>query len=180
MPGGNVGDKITGITYNGVAMTQQKKQGVNVNQYLYLYDLVAPATGANNVVITSSSSTDIGGKANSYTGVKQTGQPDATASGTATGNLTLNLTTTDNNCWSIIIARNLSLGVPGAGTNVTARASGGLFLLGDSNGSITPAGSFSQTATAASGTTGGCMLSFSPVASAPSVGSSATTLMMGV
>ena len=48
-----VGD-VTGVTYNGVALTQIGLTQADDNNDLKLWRLVAPATGANNVVVTNS------------------------------------------------------------------------------------------------------------------------------
>ena len=45
------GDTLTGITYGGVAMTLVDKVNYSGTSSSYLYYLLAPATGANNVVI---------------------------------------------------------------------------------------------------------------------------------
>ena len=75
----NGGDHITGITYNAVAMTQQAKLAVGTN-YVYLYYLIAPDTGAHDVVVSSGSSVVLVACAVSYTGVSQSGFPDASTS----------------------------------------------------------------------------------------------------
>lgn len=68
---------ITGVTYNGVAMTQiAYTYDVDVDGQLSLWYLVAPATGTHDVVITASSSRYIGGEVASYTGVMQTSPLD--------------------------------------------------------------------------------------------------------
>lgn len=163
MAGGNVGDAITGVTYNGVAMTQLVKKGNGAaNQFVYIYGLVAPATGANDVVVSQSDSSDMVAAAASYTGALQSGLPDATTSGAVTGNLTLSTTTVADNSWVFTAARNVNEGSPTAGTNITLRQDVVQISAGDSNAAVTPAGSFSQTWTVASGETFGCSASFAP------------------
>jgi hypothetical protein len=61
------GVAITNVTYNGVEMTAVETGAVDRR----LYSLVAPATGANNVVVTLPSPTEILAVASSYTGVNQ-------------------------------------------------------------------------------------------------------------
>ena len=68
-------DTIPGITYNGVALT--KIASVINGRYFSLWYLIAPATGANNIVVTSSVSDILRSCAVSYTGAKQSGVPDA-------------------------------------------------------------------------------------------------------
>ena len=55
------GDTVTGVTYNGVAMTKiGSSVGVppagSSSNFLSMWYLIAPATGANNVVVTRSTS----------------------------------------------------------------------------------------------------------------------------
>lgn len=72
-------DVITGVTYNGVSMTKIAGQLYGGVAYQYLYYLVAPSTGANNIIVSSSSSVLLQSQAVSYTGVVQ-------SSPTITGN----------------------------------------------------------------------------------------------
>lgn len=76
----------TGVTYNSVAMTlisHSVDPGASVGR-ASLYRLVAPATGSNNVVITTAASEEITAAAINLTGVDQTtptGTPTIEASG---------------------------------------------------------------------------------------------------
>lgn len=65
-------DHVSGVTYNGVAMTRVKDSFVATG--CYVYRLIAPATGANNVVVTFSSLLNRGKAvgAVSFTGADQT------------------------------------------------------------------------------------------------------------
>lgn len=140
-------ETITGITQNGAAMTQVVKDVNSSNSNLYLYDLPAPTTGANNIVISSSGSTFIGGVAMSYTGVNQSVTIDNSghqlSSGTTT-NLTASLTSVNDNCWMIMFGGRQR--VPAAGTGSTFRAvdTDGGWKGFDSNGPIHPAGANSM------------------------------------
>lgn len=143
-------DVITGVTYNGVSMTRVNDTYVTAgnNIRVYLYYLIAPATGANNVVVTQASGGgwSIRAIATSYTGAKQTGQPDAsntatTGAGTATS-LSCAVTTVADNCWVVGIERSDEVSV--AGTNTTFRAKTGDYCyMMDTNAPKTPAGSSS-------------------------------------
>lgn len=98
---------VTGVTYNGVAMTLIDPPGTideNTLTGLEVYRLVAPATGTNNVVVTMS--TNIGGLdrvtavAASFTGVDQTNPIAGQASNAASAlnnPFTTSVTTTFNN-----------------------------------------------------------------------------------
>lgn len=82
---GSVGRTVTGITYNGVALSSLGNIANSVTYRTELWGLVAPATGAHNVVISTGGpgSTIVAG-AISFTGVDQTTPTSGFA--TATGN----------------------------------------------------------------------------------------------
>lgn len=65
-------DNVSGVTYNGVAMTRVKDSFVATG--CYVYRLIAPATGAHDIVVTFSSTLDRGKAvgAVSVTGANQT------------------------------------------------------------------------------------------------------------
>lgn len=81
-------DTISSVTYNGVAMTAiPSGSAANGNYKIAGYYLIAPATGANNVVVTFSGAvSDFGGGSISFTDAHQT-TPLGTAV-TATGTST--------------------------------------------------------------------------------------------
>ena len=162
-------NNITGATYNGVSMTAVQNllmTGGAAGQYLYEYYLANPATGSNTVTVSSSSG--MGGyiSAVSYTGTKQTGQPDASNTGgsASTTSLTTSVTTVDDNCWLVGYAYHNGTVV--AGTDTTLRG-GSLNVLQafDSNAAKTPAGSHSvNTTRSPADFAGHVMMSISPVA----------------
>jgi hypothetical protein len=156
---------VTGVTYNGVSLTSLTRS--SGSQPMQLWYLIAPATGANNIVVSiNSTASFIYTSAASYTGVNQSSQPDAQNTNNTTGtSITTTLTTVADNSWSILGARNDATGITSAGTNSTQRASGsvGTVQLYDSNAPKTPAGSFSMTVTnSSSAATTTAMASFSP------------------
>lgn len=113
-------DQITGVTYAGVAMTQIGKTHAGTDRWVYLYYLLAPTTGANNVVASFSASQDaIQGMAVSYTGAFQSGQPDASVTGTGGSYVSPTVTVVASGCWIVAVTRNNS-GTPSAGTTGTA------------------------------------------------------------
>jgi len=163
--GGN--DDITGVTYNGVACAFVAKVTSTINRFLYLYLIVAPASGANNVVISAGSSHFLAGVAASYTGVGQTGQPDASVSGALTTSaITGTVTTVADNCWLVGTAYHNFTGNPlAAGTNTVERVEDATFtFLGmyDSNAAQTPAGSYSLQVTHISTAIGIIVMSLAP------------------
>lgn len=106
----NTWDFSTGVTYAGVAMTLiTKKQVGATSAWTYLYVLSNPASGANNIVISVSSSTLIYGTSVSYTGVKQSNSVDASGTSsitTAALNLSTTISTTVANCWTVCYSFN--------------------------------------------------------------------------
>jgi hypothetical protein len=98
------GTPVTSATYAGVTMTSFGKVSTN-NQnsgFVEMWYLVAPATGTNNVIITSGNAADFSAGSVSFTGVDQTtpvgspvtafgdggvAAPSATVTGTAAGNM---------------------------------------------------------------------------------------------
>jgi hypothetical protein len=77
---------ITGVTYNGVSMTLIANQEVVFGQDLYLYGLINPATGANNVVVSWTSSGQCASASISWTGVDQTTAWSGTVTQNSFGN----------------------------------------------------------------------------------------------
>jgi hypothetical protein len=165
-------DIVTGVTYNGVSMTQVATVSPNANRRIYLYYLIGPNTGANNVVITTSVSAAIGGNAASYTGVAQSGTIiDVSTTATDTSSpVDTTLTTTVDNCWAILLTTTDSTTAFTASTNSTFRRANTTYVDGrifDSNAAVTPAGSFTMTVTNTNvnGTSpaGTIMAAFAPV-----------------
>ena len=98
------GMTVSGVTYNGVSMTQVATLALGgaVFNNGYIFRLVAPATGANNIVVTASADTFIYAAATSYTGVDQTTPIDVSGTNSTTGtSLGLSLTTTKDNDWLV-------------------------------------------------------------------------------
>lgn len=112
-------DTITGVTYNGVSMTQAVKRSTASVQYVYLYYLIAPATGTHNVVASDSGSNNVTVTNMSFTGAKQTGVPDATGFNTGSATVApVSVTTVANNCFAVISGR-FNTGTVSAGANTT-------------------------------------------------------------
>jgi hypothetical protein len=155
---------VSGITYNGVALTKIAERTSAGGATVELWYLIAPATGTHAVVV-SCTSTSLEGGAASYADAKQSGVPDAsvTTAPVATS-VTATLTTVADNAWSVLA---VTCGAtPAAGTNSTQRQASAFGLgLFDSNGPKTPPGSFAMTATAGgSQNWAAVMASFAPPA----------------
>ncbi len=163
-------NNITGVTYNGVSMTQVGT-GQNGNsgttRYTYFFWLIAPATGANSVVVSSSPNGFIVAVSASYTGVKQTGQPDASNTGVyATPSPALTLTSVLDNTWVIISSFGRTTGAAGTGSTLRVQngtSGGGIY---DSGASVS-AGAQSLTVTYSGGVDAGNSVgaSFAPIPS---------------
>lgn len=140
-------DTVSGVTYNGVAMTNvagMQRTSVAGDYNVYTFCLIGPATGSNTVTVTWTtprSSAYSSGFNATYTGVSQTGQPTGgtTASGTATTG-SVSVTTTDDNSWLIGEAQNNANFIT-AGANTTQRSAASSSGYFDTNSAQTPAGS---------------------------------------
>lgn len=180
---GSIGDVITGVTYAGTAMTLVDKLNADgAGTWIYLFALMAPASGANNVVVSQSASLTIYGMASSYTGVSQTGQPSGSiGKPTGTGTTLAGSTTTvGDNSWSVLMGEAFA-GTISAGTNTTSRVLGNydFLMVADRNAPVTPAGSSTLNINStASGLMGMIVTSFAPAGGAASA--PPRLMMMGV
>ena len=134
-------DKVTGVTYNSVAMTRLASyQSVTNNFFGFTYYLLSPATGANNIVASRSDSGLIGCMGASYTGVSQSGFPDSHASGTdALGDFSATTTVVAANCWLWANVRsNNNISGVGAGASTTIRQNvfTSVGVMADSNATV--------------------------------------------
>lgn len=154
-------DDVSGITYATVAETLINKLLAS-GDYTYLFNLVAPATGANNVVVSITISLSVLSESVSYSGAAQSGQPDsqnATKVDNSGTSLTTSTTVVASNCWLVGHGRWDAGGI-GAGTGTTfrktqANTGSGFF---DSNGTVgTGSQSLQITGTALSGGTSGVL-----------------------
>ena len=135
------GDNLTSVTYAGVAMTQINKRQDNAgnNAYTYLYYLINPASGANNVVVTGTGNPNIriDSVSASYTGADQSAQPDSSNSQSSTSStMTMSTTVVASNCWLVGISSNFRATSPGAGTTERQEIAGDPFAIDDSNGTV--------------------------------------------
>lgn len=90
----NPNSAITGVTYNGVSMTAVETGDALIR----LYALVNPATGSNNVVVTTDVDNEIVAIAASYTGVDQSTPYDGTqASATGDGSPSVSVSSATDN-----------------------------------------------------------------------------------
>ncbi|MEK7149442.1 MAG: hypothetical protein AAB757_00475 [Patescibacteria group bacterium] len=111
-------------TYGGQAMTLAVSNTSDSNENVYLYYLLNPPTGANNVNITwNGSCTAVAGSAYSLSGVKTSSQPDAigTVSSASATNLANTWSSMSDNSWALEFGRNATGGTIGAGMDTTRR-----------------------------------------------------------
>jgi hypothetical protein len=160
---GSAVNGVTGVTYNSVAMSLIDNQTDAGPGNSYLYYLIAPATGANNIAVTcSGSNAEINIVGFSYTGCLQSGVPDASAKSNGASPRTISLTTVADNCWLAGGFSSDAGAAISAGTDTTRRSAAGLIVAMDSNGAKATPGSYSLQATAASGNIAGIVASFAP------------------
>ena len=131
-------------TYNGVAMTEIASRNDSGSRITTFY-LVAPATGANNIVLSwSGSAAVLRVSGSSYTGAAQSSQPDSSATGAdATSPFQISTTTIADNCWVVGYLRDTGGNAMTVEAGTTNRAGSGTSadVLCDNNAAKTPAGS---------------------------------------
>jgi hypothetical protein len=151
----NTGDVVTGITYGGVAMTRIGWSGNNSGHSGYMYGLLAPSTGANNVVITKTGTDRMDAVSGSYTGADQTRLYDATVaetSSTGTSQTTVLSTTSDNGLTVGFITDGNGRTFT-AGANTTLRGNIQFGAMAEATAVKTPAGSVTLNWTVVGGST---------------------------
>jgi hypothetical protein len=161
-------DDISSVTYGGVQMTLLGKVQAPSNAWQYIYYLLNPASGSNNVVVTAASAHYLISQAASWSDVKQSAQPDAITTNmaaAATTSTTTSLTTVASG--SLVVQGVWSDSHLAAGPGTTpvviesALDAGGIFV--SANSPVAPAGGVGMT-TISDGTmsSGVIMASFSP------------------
>jgi hypothetical protein len=184
-------EDVTGVTYPtatsggaGVAMTLAEKiSDVNIARFGYLFTLMNPASGTNNVVVSCTNGHFLAAGAAHWNGVSQTGQPEGTPTKVFSNedvdfSLTTSHTPNTANSWVIMGAFGFDgsgATPPLAGTGSTRRtyeATFGLWGIFDSD-SAQPASSYSMEWHYASGSSAD--LGSIMIAVAPASGSSASS-----
>jgi hypothetical protein len=140
---------VSSVTYNGVTLTKARSDDNALTARTEMWYLINPSTGSNTVTVTMGGvCTGFICGAVSLTGVKQSGQPDASNGFESVPNVTTatcNVTTVADNSWIVDIFRT-TIAATGcsAGGSQTQRwfVSGALLQAGMSTqGPKTPAGS---------------------------------------
>jgi RHS repeat-associated protein len=136
-------DKVTGVTNNGTSLTDLGYYAKDTNGLaVKTYYGFAPATSTHNIVVSASASCIRYAAAATYTGVKQSGMPDASGSGnplSSSGSVSLlqGTTTASYNAWAIVVGVPSTAGAATAGANTTIRQQqSGEIYYADSNGPV--------------------------------------------
>ena len=143
----------SGVTYNGVAMTQLTTLAgaPNAGETLYLWGLAAPTTGTNNIVGSFSGAGTRVFDAILYSGAQTATAIEAsnTTSGGAATSASISVTTITDNDWLVGYFRGNGGGAFTAGSNTVVRTAGaeGTRQLVDTGAAQTPAGSKSLNVT---------------------------------
>lgn len=163
------GNFLTDAYYNNSRMSLVANTPLGTNTNVYLYYLVNPTIGTNNVVLYISGTHSIYGRGISYTGASQIDIPDAYVIGTTASStsITTTVTTVQNNSWLVGGYVN-DVGVFTAGTNTVARIQNNAFAMADS-GSAQAVGAKSMVLTLSSGNRAGVMASFAPTYDIPAL-----------
>lgn len=162
---------VTGMTYNGVSMTQVTGSPFNWTSggSIAIFILAGAATGSNTFAVTTGGARSYDAGCISYINTKQSGQPDAQRTHSFTGtSLSEAITTVADRSWAVMMLDNgVSPPITTSGSNFAMRGSQDGEGLGDSNGYKTPAGSFTQSATLSPSTNHGAFqISIAPFVAA--------------
>lgn len=159
-------NNITGVTYAGTPMTLDGSVFTPSDRWTYMFSLINPTIGTNNVVVsTTGGNTFIGLVYSSYTGVAAL-NTTSTATSTAATSFTTSVTTTILNDWAALFSADTlgsSVTATSTPTGVTSRAvnsfGGQVF---DSNTPINPTTTYTVRLAGGSQTWGTVMASFAP------------------
>ena len=147
------GDNVTGVTYNGVSMTQIQKVNVTGTIYFYTFLLVAPNVGGNTLQVQGSGLGTVYINARAYFNAKQTSQPDN--NGTTNGSSTSpsgSLTPVLNSCILVGFIVRDNVAVTGGLVQMNNNIGNGNYVVSGESSIINPAASTAQSATLASST----------------------------
>lgn len=144
--------EVTGVTYNGVALTRLRRDLVSTVMSSEIWYLVAPETGTHDIVVTKND-TEFGAKAGavSFTGVDQTNPMNAHNGGDGDGldnTVSTTVTTTVDDCFlfdTLLLANNDPADVTNGGATVQWSESNFSELYAGSTQSVGAAGSHDST-----------------------------------
>lgn len=140
------GDQVTGVKYNGVAMTKVTGAALTIDAFgaLYMWYLDDPATGANNFEITFNNAGDtgfqLGFDVGEYAGTASGIDSSSTASVASGNSITATTTPSADNCWIVATFEVFAAGTAGADTTIRQQPSPNGVILADSNAAKSPGG----------------------------------------
>jgi hypothetical protein len=161
-------DDISSVTYAGTPMTLLGKVRSPSNNWQYLYYLLNPASGSNNIAITAGSAHFLISQAASWYNIRQSAQPDASVVNTApTASTSTTTSLTTAAAGALVVQGVWSYGHLAAGAGATPividTALGGAGIFASSTSPVSPAGSVSMTTISdGSQSSGVIMASFAP------------------
>lgn len=146
------GNKITGVTSDiGGAFTEIDRKAVTADRWVYLFLLTVAVVGTHAITVNASSSIAIAGQSVSYSGTKQSGQPDNSATNNGSGvSATGTLTPVANNCWLPMVVK-VSAGTLSPAGSESERVEANGMAMYDNNAAVTPPGSTTLTVTISGG-----------------------------
>lgn len=163
-------DNITGVTWGGTSMTLvAKDQRGGNSRWTYLFYILGQSTGSQTIIATSNASGKyIEGGSVSYTGVNQSGQPDASShAGATSASPSLAVTSVADNCWAIewIITGGGALVAGSQPLRLSINSGAGMSNFYDTNGVVHPAGTttFNPTISGTPNTYAAIAATFKPV-----------------
>ncbi len=172
-----------GCTYNGVSMVEEYG-ATQQSLGLYVFSLIAPATGNNNVVLSASFSTQIALHAISLTGADQTDAVEAIQNANGgSGSPTLSITTITDAAWAVdgFMHEDGTPHTQGSGQTLIQAVSepGGSWDTGNSYEPKASAGAVTMDWTGDSSTWHQAAVSVKPAAGAPPTGIASRRLLVG-
>lgn len=144
---------ITGITYNGVALTKIRADDNTQLRRSELWYLIAPSSGANTITVTTTATVDaMSGVATSFMEARQVNIPDGqngANNSAAVTSTSVAITSVANNCWAVDVLQQQQTGtvyVPGGSQTTRAHLDGSLgHVYMSTQGPKNPAGTVTDT-----------------------------------
>lgn len=181
--GGNA-DRVTGVTFNGVAMTRLLKRNIGTTAAGYVYYLINPDSTTANIVASLSPNSNCHIVAWQYEGVKQTGFPDYSAGQGGTPTFSPSFTTVADNAWCVVWGASEAGGSYNAGSSTNKRYAGAVLsaVVGQAfdGGPRSPAGSNSITINDGGSAQPSEYIKFSMAPVVTASAKASTVMMMGV
>lgn len=164
---------VSANTYNSVSLTATTSSTTGSFWKTFLNVLIAPSTGTHTFSFTASASDELRANCATYSGCKQTAQPDSFAENHSTGattTLTWTTTVVTSNCW-LVLCNFIDPGSAGAGSGTFKRFSSSsvntdVYDIFDSNGTVSTGSQSLIVTFPSSNVISGVVVSVAPVAAA--------------